>query len=136
MDWGFGQLLADTGLTPIANQLFEAALLAISMSLSRQAGALPSAASKFGGRADLPADFNWPSNKGRLLDFLLQINLADVHPFESQQLLPATGLLTFFYDLNDQPWGFDPAELEGFRVIYTPNCDDLRSHDTRSKLPI
>ncbi len=34
--------------------------------------------------------------------------------------LPKSGLLSFFYDLKEQPWGFDPKQLNGFRVHYTP----------------
>jgi uncharacterized protein YwqG len=32
-------------------------------------------------------------------------------------MLPTSGLLTFFYDLENQPWGYDPQELDGHRVM-------------------
>ncbi len=102
---------------------------AVGISLEPMSRTRALAVSKLGGRPDLPPNFAWPTNKGRPLDFLLQINLAEAHEYESTRLLPASGLLTFLYDLNDQPWGYDPADLDGFRVIYTPDVSELRSHD-------
>jgi uncharacterized protein YwqG len=54
------------------------------------------------------------------LDFLLQINLAEAYAFNQTASLPKSGLLSFFYDLKEQPWGYDPKKLGGFRVQYTP----------------
>jgi uncharacterized protein YwqG len=34
--------------------------------------------------------------------------------------LPASGLLLFFYDLQDQPWGFDPKDRGGSATVYIP----------------
>ncbi|MCW1884916.1 YwqG family protein [Luteolibacter flavescens] len=65
-----------------------------------------------------PADFTgeWPRWKGRPLAFLACIHLANV----SKELpwLPKQGKLLFFCDLKDTPWGFDPADLGGWRVIH------------------
>jgi uncharacterized protein YwqG len=83
-------------------------------------------ASKLGGTADLPRDFEWPHWNDTPLDFLLQINLAEAAVHDSSRHLPASGLLSFFYDLKEQPWGFDPKQLEGFRVCYTPVGNSLQ----------
>ena len=32
--------------------------------------------------------------------------------------LPKSGRLLFFYDMEEQPWGFDPNDREGWAVIY------------------
>lgn len=96
--------------------------------------------SRFGGMPLLPRDFAWPSYEPRPLelpasllkvlgrsrrqvkpglqplDFLLQVDLAELAPFAAAAALPKTGLLTFFYDVIEQPWGFDPTLLGGFRV--------------------
>lgn len=53
----------------------------------------------------------------RALDFLLQIDLGELRGFECASALPSSGLLTFFYDIENQPWGFDPNHLGGSRVI-------------------
>lgn len=86
----------------------------------------PIGGSRLGGGPDLPPAFDWPTNKGRPLDFLLQINLADVASLDAAGLLPASGLLTFFYDLKEQPWGYDPKDLTGFAIHFFPTFSDLR----------
>lgn len=75
--------------------------------------------SKLGGTPELPADFKLPSDHPPV-DFLLQINLAEASPLDQIPSLPSSGLLSFFYDLKEQPWGYDPKRLDGFRVHYTP----------------
>ena len=84
--------------------------------------------SRLGGGPDLPEGFSWPIHKKRPLDFLLQVDLRDLSPFQGMELLPKDGLLSFFYDLEEQPWGFDPAERDGFKVLYTPAAAPLSRH--------
>ncbi len=55
---------------------------------------------------------------GRPLAFLGQINFGDV-PVGTGEY-PREGLVAFFYDYEDQPWGFDPAHKSGCRVLYVP----------------
>ena len=92
--------------------------------------------SKFGGKPHLPADFVWPWYKGerlgcqnrrlvkipvnRPLSFLLQINLAETAPLDKDGLLPRGGLLSFFYELDSQPWGYDPKHRGAARVFWFP----------------
>ncbi len=48
-----------------------------------------------------------------------QLDFAAIAEVDSTDLdLPATGRLLLFYDLMEQPWGFDPAQRGGFAVIY------------------
>ncbi|MGV3618439.1 MAG: YwqG family protein [Fimbriimonas sp.] len=75
-------------------------------------------ASRLGGGADVPEAFDWPRHKDRPLDFLLQLDLADLARFPEPWFLPKEGTLSFFYDLQEQPWGFDPAETTGWHVAY------------------
>ncbi|MCT6922885.1 YwqG family protein [Metasolibacillus sp.] len=75
--------------------------------------------SKIGGAPDVPTDFIWPqTNDQHPLYFLCQLNLAEIKPFDSSNLLPAKGLLSFFYDAERQPWGYDPNNYDGFRVVH------------------
>jgi uncharacterized protein YwqG len=60
-------------------------------------GSTPVGSSRLGGGPDLPPSFDWPVDKGRPLDFLLQVNLRDVAAHDSTGLFPRAGLLTFFY---------------------------------------
>jgi len=51
----------------------------------------------------------------RPLAFLAQINLAEIASTGGTDLaLPESGLLSFFYDAESQPWGFDPGDSVGF----------------------
>jgi ligand-binding sensor domain-containing protein len=73
-------------------------------------------ASKFGGLPDLPDDIEWSRyrhDRRRNLPFLLQLNLADVHPFDVEGLLPADGMLYLFCDTQ-------PDDIEDSRVRYAP----------------
>ena len=78
---------------------------------------------KFGGRPDLPYGFEWPrfaceDGETRPLAFLAQINLADVSAHGAGGLLPETGLLSFFYETETQPWGFTPDDAGSARVYW------------------
>lgn len=71
-------------------------------------------ASKFGGLPDLPDDATWPRyrhDSDRNLPLLLQVNLAEVHPFDLEGLLPADGMLSLFSDTS-------PDEIEDARVLH------------------
>ena len=74
--------------------------------------------SKLGGEPLLPEGFSWPHSNTRELDFLLQIDLSEIAQLNSSSLLPKSGVLSFFYDIENQPWGFDPTQLDGFKVEY------------------
>ena len=89
--------------------------------------------SRLGGSPDLPPGFVWPTNQGRPLVFLAQLNLTDFRRFEAAQVLPDEGWLYFFYDAGAQPWGFDPADRAGWSVHFHPDSD--AGALTRTKLP-
>lgn len=75
---------------------------------------LPLGASRFGGSPDLPAGFEWPQHRGRPITFLAQFDLSELQ----LPTLPPKGWLLFFYDVAEQPWGFDPLHRGSARVIY------------------
>lgn len=85
--------------------------------------------SKLGGKPWLPQDFVWPTFTSkddditRPLSFLCQINLEDVAPFDWDRLLPATGILYFFYEFEASTWGFDPRDKGSARVFYFEDTD-------------
>lgn len=80
----------------------------------RTATRLPMGASRFGGSPDVPAGFLWPTRIGRPLTFLAQLDLATLRVPD----LPASGWLLFFYDVVEQPWGFDPRDDGAAQVIH------------------
>lgn len=97
---------------------------------------LPRGCSKLGGEPDLPAGHGWPTRpaygydrsqsehlpgsawSGQPLHFVGQIDLRDAETAGHDLPLPETGLLLFFYDFDVQPWGFDPHDAPGWRVIH------------------
>lgn len=91
---------------------------------------LPIGTSKIGGDPDVPQGFVWPTTKNpndssRPIAFLMQINLAETAPFDKDNLLPKSGLLSFFYDYEDLPWGGDPEEFSGWKVLYFEDAANL-----------
>lgn len=93
--------------------------------------------SKIGGNPDLPVDFSWPIWKGKPMGFLGQINLEHTSIYDIQGLLPTSGLLTFFYDLYKQPWGFDPKDLDASKIGYfTPGTILARKEVPESEIYI
>ena len=100
------------------------------------AGTAPegTASTHFGGRPDLPGDFIWPEYTGEGIDgerkkrplaFLAQFRCADLAELDSTGLLPCDGLLSFFYELDSQPWGYDPADAGCARVYWFRECSAL-----------
>ncbi|WP_459555484.1 YwqG family protein [Lacunimicrobium album] len=101
-------------------------------------------ASRFGGNPDVPEGFEWPSwvvppldprkkspPKVVSLSFLAQIDLASLQFIDPA--LPRSGWLYFFYDVVEQPWGFDLKEKGSSRVIY---CDVDRGSLKRMQSPV
>lgn len=92
-------------------------------------------ATKFGGKPDVPADFKWPyyegegyldeAPKNRPLSFIAQFNLAEISKYDTDNLLPKTGLLSFFYDCDTMRWGYDPKDKGCARVYYFENVNAL-----------
>ena len=75
-------------------------------------------ASKIGGLPDLPPTIKWPQWKNTPLAFLCQIKLEEIVEYPYCDQLPATGWLYFFYDAQQQTWGFSPEDIGSFKVIY------------------
>ncbi len=74
--------------------------------------------SYLGGLPALPAGVEWPTRQGKPLPFLASLDLGEIGASDMIQWLPREGRLMFFYDVEDQPWGFDPNDRDGFAVIY------------------
>ena len=111
--------LQAAGLTRVASDL--PALMRNSIRLTSaptNESALAIGASKLGGEPDLPPGTAWPIGKGAPLAFIAQIRLADAHPYDTDGVLPASGLLSFFYDAQQQTFGADPADRGGWAVLF------------------
>ncbi len=81
---------------------------------------LPIGSSKFFGNPDVWEGFEWPAieEDGELYDltFMCQINCAEIASYDKDNMLPKTGMLYFFYDLDEMP--YEPSDNQGAKVIY------------------
>jgi uncharacterized protein YwqG/predicted DNA-binding WGR domain protein len=90
----------------------------------------PVGTSKLGGHPDLPAGVSWPVAKLKLsgieisLPFIAQFNLAELHPYDVEGLLPDSGMLYFFYNREPYgPSGKDFLKPENWTVLYHAGAD-------------
>ena len=74
--------------------------------------------SYLGGTAALPATIAWPSKAGKPLTLLASLDLTSLSQALPLPWLPASGRLLFFYDVDKQPWGFDPNDRGSWAVIH------------------
>jgi uncharacterized protein YwqG len=89
--------------------------------------------SRLGGSPDLREGFGWPVWRDRPLAFIGQLNLADVSGFPCCAPLPESGLLTVFYDRDQETWGFDPKDRGSWLVHYEPDLAGLRRAEVRAE---
>lgn len=85
---------------------------------------LPPGHSALSGWPLLDFSQSWPERDGRPLDFLCQINFADLP--SSSHIRPAAGLLAVFYDTTGSGWGFNESDLGNCVLLYQP--DISRTH--------
>ena len=82
--------------------------------------------SHLGGGALLVDSNQWPRWNDRPLSLVAVIDLAELSQFDTEPGLPSQGVLNFFYDDEEQPWGFEPEDRGGWRVILV-DPDDARA---------
>ncbi len=112
----------DVGLTRYREQFLALAAPSIRLVTTAKADAkIRRGATKIGGAPDLPPKTPWPRTKGRPLSFLAQLDLRAL----AADTLPGKGLLSFFYDAKEMPWG-SPGEEEQWRVILSPRTGLVR----------
>lgn len=75
---------------------------------------------RIGGAPDLAADIAWPRTADRPLAFIIQLDCATLRRAGAPDWLPDNGMLFFFYDLVDAPWGFDPADRGSWTIVHDP----------------
>src|SRR5262249_4296649 len=93
-------------------------------------------ATKIGGQPDLPSDMSWPEWRGAPLNFLAQIQLADIAAYDPDGELPHEGMLSFFFDYTN--WGKRGREAEGSlaTIIYVPESAPLQRLPRPEALPM
>jgi uncharacterized protein YwqG len=92
--------------------------------------------SHFGGCPGLPPEVAWPEKNGTKLGFLARLSLAAIHQSHPVAWLPKSGALLFFYDTEQQPWGFDPKDRGGWAVLLVPDiASPTEQHDDEPSGP-
>jgi uncharacterized protein YwqG len=110
------QTLHQAGLGRVAADIGSRALPSIRLTRGKRTGPT---VGKLGGRPNLPKGTPWPGvEEGAPLSFIAQLDLAALPKLRNVPL-PRTGSLFFFYDATNQPWGYDPADLDSAEVIYS-----------------
>jgi uncharacterized protein YwqG len=96
-------------------------VMALASPLAQPALQLTASASEtgsfLGGTPPLPAGIPWPSKDGAPLTFLACLDLASLQASLPVAWLPVSGRLLFFYDAENQPWGFDPKNRGSWAVM-------------------
>ena len=86
--------------------------------------------SKIGGKPDLLNSYEWPKTKAnKSLSFIAQLNCEELNKYDSENLLPKKGLISFFYCSEQEAWGFDPKDTDRFKVIYVKSIENLERID-------
>lgn len=91
-------------------------------------GVLASTVTKsfLGGVPRLPQDLAWPERNGSPMSFLAQIDLASLPTLDGPNNLPNKGTLFFFYDCEEMPWGFEPEDRDGWKILYSEEgCSEI-----------
>jgi uncharacterized protein YwqG len=92
-------------------------------------------ASRVGGVPDVPPGFTWPDWKGVPQSFIAQVYLNDVRQYDTNGTLPQSGMLCFFYDAKQETYGAAPADLGGWRVIFSDDYAGLQRTAAPANLP-
>lgn len=78
--------------------------------------------SRLGGRPLVESKhFSWPESNGNPMAFLAQIDLSEISVQVPYEWLNKKGLVLFFYDVLEMPWGFDPKDRGKWKVIFQEN---------------
>ena len=119
--------LRERGLADAAVRIADIAEPALRLTAARHRDSeLPIGCSKLGGLPDLGDEITWPCWSDGELGFVAQIDLAEFAAFACMRDLPPSGLLSFFFDVGQRAWGYDPAHRDGWRVIHQPADRALR----------
>lgn len=85
----------------------------------------------FGGLPAVPKGFKWPVyrdieiGESYYINFLAQFNCEDLVQYDIEGILPQKGLLSFFYDIEGQPWTGISDRQGCLRVFLFENIENL-----------
>jgi uncharacterized protein YwqG len=90
------KLIQEFGLSRVAEDIKRALRNSIRMYTEKvDEDTIPLGTTKIGGKPDVPKGFEWPKYYDNPLSFIAQINMAEIVPFDTERILPASGMLYF-----------------------------------------
>lgn len=113
-------------LRAVTNELFAADVSARLCELARPSVRLAygerRSETHLGGNARLQPGQAWPSFDGHSLALLVVLDLEEVSRFVVDLEIPTHGYLNFFYDPEEQVWGYEPDHKRAWRVLYADSA--------------
>jgi uncharacterized protein YwqG len=81
---------------------------------------------RYGGHPLVPPGTAWPTGPKGLLHFVGQLDFAELASVHGGALadLPRDGVLCLFYDMQEQPWGFEEGDRASWKLLWTPRRED------------
>ncbi|WP_338749532.1 YwqG family protein [Bacillus sp. FJAT-52991] len=112
--------LKDNGFEHAINYLMETTRQGVRCAKAGETDYIKPGRSRVGGDPDLPPQFAWPlTSDGTPMTFLAQLNMCDVAKHDVNELLPKTGMLSFFLGIDE------PAYNIEHRVIWFDETEVL-----------
>lgn len=81
---------------------------------------------RYGGHPLVPPGTEWPRGPKGPLHFVGQLDFAELASVHGGALpdLPREGVLCLFYDVQEQPWGFNEEDRASWKLVWTPRRED------------
>lgn len=118
----------------IKKELLDTARNSVSLEFE-ESGEYKKGGTRFGGTPDVPKNFVWPhfecstfedeEVKLRPLSFIAQFNLEELSEFDTENLLPKHGLLSFFHKTDAQNYGYKSEDMPCLKVFYFEDISAL-----------
>lgn len=127
-------LLHAAGLTRVSSEIEQVALPSIRLRTHTvDETQLKPGITRFGGSPDVPPKWAWPEYNGSALPFVGQISLAELASYTTVSPLPASGILSFFFDVEAffETWPRDPAT---WKVEYIEHAPSASQHPALSEM--
>ncbi len=93
--------------------------------------------SRFGGQPLLPADVEWPEGPDGPLGFVVQLDFEQLyHAHDGALPLPPRGILSVFYDIENQPWGHDPRDARSLKLVFVSDPSHTQPRESEDTDPV
>ncbi|HEX2836748.1 MAG TPA: YwqG family protein [Phycisphaerales bacterium] len=120
----FRERIKAVGLQPFEDRIVSLSRPCVRLARCRvQQAELAPLDSRLGGDPHLPVGFEWPFWSGVPLGHIATVRLSAASKYDASGLLPRQGLLYFWYDLSEQPWGYRESHAGSALVTYVADED-------------